>query len=62
MPKYMFTCTECGETFSDIVDGNEREVDCPQCGSTAERDFSYDVSLRFKGHGFYRTDYNEGDQ
>jgi len=60
MPKYRFECNSCGETFSEIVKLASERPRCPNCGSDdTSKIFSSDVTLQFKGDGFYRTDYGE---
>ncbi|AEH44747.1 regulatory protein, FmdB family [Thermodesulfatator indicus DSM 15286] len=34
MPIYEFTCSECGETFEELVLGGSYDgIKCPKCGS-----------------------------
>lgn len=32
MPMYEFACQQCGQTFEELVSGDEHPA-CPQCGS-----------------------------
>lgn len=63
MPIYKYICQDCGERFKLLVrtgeDGDQEEDDpvCPNCGSSAVRKEVPNVGIRFKGSGFYRTDY-----
>lgn len=33
MPKIIWSCSKCGEPFSFIFEGEEKEVKCPHCGN-----------------------------
>jgi len=39
------------------LNGEEEEPKCPKCGSESVERMVSRVGLRFKGNGFYRTDY-----
>ncbi|HEV7387972.1 MAG TPA: zinc ribbon domain-containing protein [Gemmatimonadaceae bacterium] len=60
MPTYEFRCPEGHdfEKFYRSIAGAPREVLCPTCGKTAERQMS-PAGLVFKGTGFYITDYGK---
>ena len=56
MPTYEYLCIK-GCNFELIKAFNdEGPVSCPDCGSSAERQFSI-PSIIYKGSGFYSTDY-----
>lgn len=62
MPKYKYHCANCGETMTKI----ERVVpseftECPECGERMERQKVSSFSSRYKGSGFYSTDYGGRD-
>ena len=58
MPLYEYQCTECKQTieilqkFSDPL-----RTECSECGGELERILSV-PSIRFKGSGWYVTDYS----
>lgn len=58
MPLYKYRCNDCDNVFKLLcLDGEEEEPKCPKCGSTSVERMVSRVGLRFKGNGFYRTDY-----
>lgn len=60
MPTYDYECTKCGHTFEveqSIKDKPLRK--CPKCGGRLEKLPPKEVSLIFKGSGFYITDYKK---
>lgn len=64
MPNYDYTCEECHhefETFQKITEAPLKK--CPQCSKeTLRRGFGGGGTLfRFKGNGFYTTDYCKKD-
>jgi putative FmdB family regulatory protein len=60
MPLYKYRCTECEDTFKVLQkNGNKDELsECPECGSSEVERMISSVGIRFKGNGFYRTDYD----
>jgi|TARA_R100001530_G_C4316063_1_gene154412 predicted nucleic acid-binding Zn ribbon protein len=53
-------CNECEwdwETLSVIVDEEQETEQCPSCNSFDVRESIAAPSIRFKGSGFYETDY-----
>ncbi len=58
MPTYEYRCPSCGHAFEKIekISVTTRPK-CPKCGTRAERLISGGIGLRFKGSGFYITDY-----
>ncbi|MFP4135450.1 MAG: FmdB family zinc ribbon protein [Candidatus Acetothermia bacterium] len=60
MPLYKYRCNECDNTFRVLrKNGKKDEIpECPECGSTDVERLISSVGLRFKGNGFYRTDYD----
>lgn len=59
MPLYRYVCEGCDHSFTKLhrtgSDGHEPE--CPECGSDSVNRVISSVGIRFKGNGFYRTDY-----
>lgn len=63
MPKYRYECPECGEEFTKIQDHHTSTPECPKCGYGGTNKMVSRASLRFKGSGFYKTDYrNKNNQ
>jgi len=57
MPVYEYRCTSCGErTEAKQHVGDPPLSKCPRCGGALERVISA-PALRFKGSGWYVTDY-----
>ena len=50
-----FKCLKCKHVF-DLYVGREALI-CPYCGSHNIKKIITAPSLKFKGHGFYITDY-----
>lgn len=64
MPIYKYTCRDCGEPFKRLVkSGSDSEDEskpvCPNCGSSVVEKEVPNIGIRFKGEGFYRTDYGD---
>ena len=60
MPLYEYRCTACGERIEVLQRlGEAWLTECPSCHGVLERMISAS-SLRFKGSGFYITDYARG--
>lgn len=59
MPLYLFEC-KCGNKFDILTGYTNKEPPkkrkCPKCKKFAERIWG-NVSVVFKGDGFYETDY-----
>jgi len=59
MPVYEYRCTSCGErTEAQQHVGDPPLSKCPRCGGALERVISA-PALRFKGSGWYVTDYGK---
>ena len=57
MPIYEYKCDNCGYKDSFLQKMNEQPfIKCPKCGGNFRRLVST-PSIRFKGNGFYLTDY-----
>ena len=57
MPVYEYRCTSCGEhTEAKQHVGDPPLSKCPRCGGALEKVISA-PALRFKGSGWYVTDY-----
>lgn len=59
MPIFDFRCTDsaCGHEFEKLVASSNAKVECPQCGSSTEKQISAPAAPQFKGTGFYATDF-----
>lgn len=57
MPTYTYRCSECG-TFDWIHAMGEELLYCPKCGLPDFKKVFNNVSISFKGSGFYSTDKN----
>lgn len=58
MPTYEYACRACEHRFEiwqKITD--DPLTVCPQCGGEIHR-VLFPTGIVFKGHGFYKTDYN----
>ena len=64
MPLHRYICKGCGHSFRKLKrpGKNGDDPQCPKCNSeNVERTVSKTIGIRFKGNGFYRTDYkNDG--
>jgi len=59
-PIYEFKCTECHETFEEIIFNNVKlEIKCPLCKSKTKKTISKNTNFKLKGQGWYETDYKE---
>jgi len=56
MPLYHYVCDKCEHEFDDIVRLDEEDPSCLECGGETDRQISA-PTLKFKGSGFYTTDY-----
>ena len=53
-------CNECEwdwETLSVIIDDNQEVEQCPSCNSFYVREAVTAPSVKFRGMGYYETDY-----
>ena len=58
MPLYKYRCNECDNEFKVLrLNGEDEDPECPKCGSKSVERMVSSVGIRFKGKGFYRTDY-----
>jgi len=61
MPIYEYDCQSCGKRTEMIQQVGERSTRiCPRCGGKLKKAFSA-PSIKFKGSGFYITDYARGN-
>ena len=59
MPIYEYMCSKCG-SFEQIEKVNsETTKPCPKCRSISNRVVSNPSPPKFKGKGFYETDYKK---
>ena len=56
MPLYEFECKACGHRLERIQKLSASPPDCPECGKGTRRLLSA-PAIRFKGSGWYVTDY-----
>jgi len=62
MPLYEYECDACGHRFEKIQKFSDPLEDtCPKCGGHVHKLMS-SPAIRFKGSGFYITDYPKGDK
>lgn len=60
MPLYEYQCQECAETLEVVQRfSDEPQTICPSCGGVLKKLIS-SPAIRFKGSGFYLTDYGKG--
>ena len=60
MPIYEYRCLKCGHQFEKMQNIGDHAVSrCEKCGERVTRLF-HPVAVRFKGSGFYTTDYGKG--
>lgn len=60
MPIYEYRCLKCGHQFEKIQKISDNPASrCEKCGNRVTRVF-HPVAIRFKGSGFYTTDYGKG--
>ncbi len=59
MPIYEYRCLKCGHQFEKMQNISDDAVKrCEKCGEQVTRLF-HPVAVRFKGSGFYTTDYGK---
>ena len=60
MPTYLYRCSSCKKEHEVQQKMSDQKLTtCPHCNKEAlERVPTSDVSLQFKGSGFYKTDYS----
>jgi putative FmdB family regulatory protein len=56
LPLYEYQCETCGHRFERIQKLSADPPDCPECGKKTRRLLSA-PAIRFKGSGWYVTDY-----
>jgi putative FmdB family regulatory protein len=59
MPLYDFRCPACGKVFEELVSAKQQSLPCPDCQKKAERLLPSSFSARYRGSGFYSTDYQQ---
>lgn len=58
MPVYSFRCGGCGHKFDCLLDINEETPTvCPECGEGLVKRLFGAPAIKFRGSGFYATDY-----
>lgn len=64
MPLYKYRCTECENIFKVLQKNGKKDEqpECPECGSSEVERMISSVGIRFKGNGFYRTDYDSNSK
>jgi len=58
MPIYSFRCQKCLHVIERIQSYNDEFPECPVCGSKMTRLLG-SPAFKFKGKGFYCTDYRK---
>ena len=65
MPVYEYECLKCGHRFERLMRMGAEPPPCPnqngdgnECGGVTRQKIS-GTSIRFKGDGFYSTDYTD---
>jgi putative FmdB family regulatory protein len=59
VPIYTFKC-KCGNTIDMICKSSDKDLRvCPKCGCGMKRQFPVTNKPKFKGSGFYETDYKD---
>jgi putative FmdB family regulatory protein len=59
VPIYEYRCLKCGHQFEKLQNISDSAVKrCEKCGDRVTRVF-HPVAVRFKGSGFYSTDYGK---
>ena len=60
MPFYTFRCCKCSHEIEIITKSSDREDRmCSKCGCAMRRQFPTPSRPKFKGSGFYETDYKD---
>ena len=63
VPIYEYACRSCEHQFETIQKASEEPLrDCPKCGESALRKLLSAPVFRFKGSGWYETDFKTGDK
>ena len=58
MPVYTYKCEECHKQYDELVAIDEpNAVECKHCGMPGVKRIMGTPSLKFRGTGFYATDY-----
>ncbi len=58
MPLYEYECESCKNRFEKIVKYSDPPIDtCPKCGKGPVRKLFSSPAIKFKGSGWYITDY-----
>lgn len=59
MPTYQYRCNACNEKTEVVQSITEEPLKyCLKCNGTINRIISSDISIQFKGSGFYCTENN----
>jgi putative FmdB family regulatory protein len=59
MPLYEYCCNKCGVVELLRKMSDKSDAFCPTCGLKIERIISNTSNPKFKGSGFYETDYRK---
>lgn len=63
MPIYEYACGSCEHRFETIQRVSEAPLrDCPECGDGSLKKLLSAPVFRFKGSGWYETDFKTGDK
>lgn len=61
MPLQKYKCNNCHYEFKELVRNEDARVSCPGCKSFDVKKLMPKCVTRYKGDGFYSTDYNGSD-
>ena len=63
MPIYEYRCQSCDHELEALQKLSDPELsDCPSCGQPELKKLISPVGFRFKGSGWYETDFKKGNQ
>lgn len=63
MPIYGYACKSCEHSFDALQKMSDPKlIDCPECGEPSLRKLLSAPKFRFKGVGWYETDFKTGDK
>ena len=63
MPMYEYKCKQCGFNFERLQKMSEEPIKkCPKCGGKVKRLIGSNITIIFKGSGFYVNDYGKGSR
>lgn len=57
MPLFDFKCMDCQHIWEQLIKNKDKKIICPKCDSKNIEKMVSNFSIKFKGKGFYETDY-----